>query len=667
MRPAGPSRRTAGDTSCPARSGGSTSAGAMRRGTGECCESTAGTSRIGVASSSPEAPADIGRRIAAAPRWGLPETDGGVTVPWLALVVGRDGPLRLLEGRGAGGRDGSLVFGAAGASFSAHARWSAPDALRGRDVELSVTCIAPGRTDASIGVALELAGTPMPWILIPGLFYGENRPSDCRRLYPRWALGPNDPERFVSDRWAFRSDRAATPVVIASDGHWTAAIATDETSELGQTGLAFAADGTTTGIGLFAPYHEQPVAYDGSETPLPGRATFHRFEPGESRTFRYRVYTAGPERQAFAPILRDLHARMSARWALRPWVGLETAAGLAAEGLVRWHWSSRDGAILETAAFERESDRPGGERADGAGDRAAMHVAWLSGIPTAYALLLHGRRTAADEPLAVGQRVIDEIAGHLAPGGSFWGQWTRTGGWGKGWTPGPNAVHARTLGEAATFLERAVRLEGGFNQHHETWTAALRSNLDFAAACQRDDGALGSAYDGRSGDVLAWTGAAGLAWVPALTEAARRLEVPRWLEAARAAGAYYGRFVEAAFIHGAPEDIDLAPSSEDGYVAVKAYVALMESATDEDERARWRDLARRSADWMLTFRYAYDVAFPDTTLLGTYRYSSRGADQASPANQHLHVYGLICTPELVRLARALGDPWYATRAGEHLA
>src|SRR3954469_5008192 len=130
MRPAGPSRRTAGDTSCPATSGGSTSAGAMRRGTGECCESTAGTSRIRVASSSPEAPADIGRGIAAAPRWGLPGTDGRVTPPWLALIVGRDGPLDLLEARGTVERDGSLVFDAAGASFSAHARWSAPDALR---------------------------------------------------------------------------------------------------------------------------------------------------------------------------------------------------------------------------------------------------------------------------------------------------------------------------------------------------------------------------------------------------------------------------------------------------------------------------------------------------------------------------------------------------------
>jgi hypothetical protein len=70
---------------------------------------------------------------------------------------------------------------------------------------------------------------------------------------------------------------------------------------------------------------------------------------------------------------------------------------------------------------------------------------------------------------------------------------------------------------------------------------------------------------------------------------------------------------------------------------------------------------------MLTFRFAYDVAFEPTTLLGRYEYASRGMDLASPANQHLHAYGLICTPELVRLGVALNDPWYGVRAAEHLA
>jgi L-aminopeptidase/D-esterase-like protein len=89
---------------------------------------------------------------------------------------------------------------------------------------------------------------------------------------------------------------------------------------------------------------------------------------------------------------------------------------------------------------------------------------------------------------------------------------------------------------------------------------------------------------------------------------------------------------------------------------VMAYVAI------ED----W-ETARRAANWMLTFRYTYDVAFPARTPLGAYGFRTRGADQASPANQHLHAFGLICLPEMVALARRTGDAYYLERTRENLA
>jgi hypothetical protein len=71
--------------------------------------------------------------------------------------------------------------------------------------------------------------------------------------------------------------------------------------------------------------------------------------------------------------------------------------------------------------------------------------------------------------------------------------------------------------------------------------------------------------------------------------------------------------------------------------------------------------ARRAADWTLTFRYSYDVDFAPETTLGAYGFRSAGADQASPANQHLHNFGLICFPEMLRL----GEP-YRTSSLQHL-
>ncbi|HWH06055.1 MAG TPA: hypothetical protein VNT23_06435, partial [Gaiellaceae bacterium] len=232
--------------------------------------------------------------------------------------------------------------------------------------------------------------------------------------------------------------------------------------------------------------------------------------------------------------------------------------------------------------------------------------------------------------------VLDHVAGSLTPGGTFWPQWTRSRGWQWGWHPDHDRAHARTLADAALFMLRA----GG------RWDEAARANVAVALRTQRDDGALPAAHSIATGDAVDWEGTAGMAWVPALVEAG-------YEEEARAAGAYYARFDTW---YGAPEDVDLAPTSEDGYAAVMAFVAL------ED----W-ETARRAADWMLTFRYSYDVAFDPESPLGRHGFRTRGGDQASAANQHLHAFGLICVPEMLRLARASGDDRYAETTRENLA
>lgn len=375
-----------------------------------------------------------------------------------------------------------------------------------------------------------------------------------------------------------------------------------------------------------------------------------RFRPRSACTCSARTGTRTPTCSATSTRAR---CRLRAR---SPGVSGEHAADLAAWGLHRWHYRSDPPVLLETAAFDREAL---GER----GDRKAMHVSWVSGAPHAYALLRHGRRRGAERYVAAAASVLDHIAENLAPGGTFWGQWTASEGWRNGWHPDRSRLHARTLGDATLFLLRAAVDEAAAGQERPAWEAAVRSNLDVACVSQRRDGALGAAHHAQTGEVLSWEGTAGLAWVAPLAEAAVALAEPRYLDAARRAGSYFGRFVEAEFLYGAPEDVDLAPTSEDGYVAVVAYVALHE----RDGAAKWLATARRAADWMLTFRYTYDVSFSPHTLLGKYGFRTRGADQASPANQHLHAFGLICLPELVRLARSTGDPYYLESARENFA
>jgi hypothetical protein len=446
---------------------------------------------------------------------------------------------------------------------------------------------------------------------VPGVFYGENRFDGCTRLYPRFT--PHvDIDRMESNSWSFRADRCATPGVFARGG----GLATTELSPLGQSGVGFAYTDGRPVIWLDFPYREEPLRYDGSETPALPDVQTYRWRPGETVEIEFEQLD-GDWRRA----LRRLSG--SEPQSPAAWVSLEKAAELAAWGLYRWHYRPDPPRLLETVGFDRD------------GERDAMHVSWVSGAPYAYALLRHGQRVGNDDYVRAAGSVLDHIAGNLTPGGTFWAQWTAQRGWTTGWHPDHSRLHARTLADATLFMLRA----GG------RWEAAARSNVEVALRTQREDGALPAAHHVDTGSAVAWEGTAGLAWIPALVEAGHAEEAKR-------AGDYYKRF---DVFYGAPEDVDLAPTSEDGYAAVMAYVAL------EDWEA-----ARRAADWMLTFRYTYDVAFSEHTLLGHYGFRTRGADQASPPNQHLHAFGLICLPEMVRLARALGDEYYLDRTRENL-
>jgi hypothetical protein len=480
--------------------------------------------------------------------------------------------------------------------------------------DATVTYDGAEPVEAGIRVELELPATEDPQWLVPGVFYGENRAANCTRIYPRFA-GAVDVARMESDSWSFRADRCATPAVFARGG----GLVTTETSPLGQSGVGFSLRDGVPRIWLDFPYREEPIRYDGSNTPAAPDVQTHTWQPGETVSLAF---------EETADATAALRGRIGA-FEDPGWVSIDGAAELAAWGLFRWHYKPDPPRLMETAAFDRDAFGR-------TGDRDNMHVSWVSGAPYAYALLRHGRRVGNRDYVAAAEGVLDHIAENLTPGGTYWAQWTHERGWTTGWHPDRERLHARTLADAALFMLRA----GG------RWEQSARSNVAVAVRTQREDGALPAAHHVETGDAVSWEGTAGISWIPALVEAGE-------LEAARRAGAYYRQF-DAWW--GAPEDVDLAPTSEDGYAAVMAFVAL------ED----W-ETAKRAADWTLTFRYTYDVEFPPHSILAKYGFRSRGADQASPANQHLHAFGLVCLPEMVRLARATGDHHYLQTTRENLA
>ena len=578
----------------------------------------------------------------------ISEQRASAVMPVLATVLLPDGSrLEIGAERFAETDDGARLEGAGG-GFGAVATWRRV----GPHWELELRLHAQRDADAAIRVEAHVAGAgPERW-LIPGCFYGESGIPGNRVLVPRWDPNGGDPGQLVSDAWSFRADRSALPAVMAWTDETFAALSCDETGPLGPQGIGFRGTQDATTIWIDAPFREEPISYADAGVAAPPQRRFHTWRAGDEATLRLGVAVEAPDPHAYAPFARAMHATRSAANPLNPWVSVDEAADLAAQGLLRWHYDPERRILVETAAFDRE--------AAASLDRRNMHVAWVSGAPSAHALLLHGHRAGDEAAVTAATSVLDVIASGLAPCGTFWGEWREGAGWVAGWNGNPDALHARTLGEATLFMLRALRSEP---VPHPSWEAAARSNLRFVVAHQRDDGNLGAYYHAHSGEVLDWSGAAGLPWVAALTEAAAQFGEPLLLSAAQRAGGYYARFVEDELIYGAPEDVHLTPSSEDGYNAVMAYMALHAAMGGY----RWLDLARRAADWSLTFRYAYNVAFTEETILGRYDFRTRGGDVASPSNQHIHAYGLICLPEMLELSDASGDPHYRALAAENLA
>ncbi len=349
-----------------------------------------------------------------------------------------------------------------------------------------------------------------------------------------------------------------------------------------------------------------------------------------------------PGSTGFDTILREVYDRDRLSNPLQPWLTPDAAAQLAAEGLLRWHYREAEAVLVETADFA--PPHAGRER---------MHVAWLSGAPTAYALLAHGLATGDGRAAAAGAAVLDTIAAGLAPCGAFWGQWTPEG-WRAGWNGRPGRLHARTAAEATLFMLRAARLDP-----RPSWCRAVDSNLDFAMRSQSAAGEFPLYFDAETGRAESMGASAGMAWIPALAEAggARRLR------AAERAGEHYASFVREGLLFGAPEDVTDTPTSEDAYCALMAYVALAEATRD----SAWLEPARHAAAWTFTWRWSHNLRFAPGTALAEHDFKSRGADLASPVNQHLHSYGLVCLPELLRLWRHTGDGHYLDRARDHLA
>ncbi len=532
-------------------------------------------------------------------------------------------------------------------------------------------------------IAFRVPDSGVPRWMVPAMFYKHNRPESCVRRYPRYAFEGGNPNEFVSNYWAFRSDRSSCPSVFCWTDNLTTCLATREPFSHGDSGVGFRGDSSGTFLMLNYPYVEEPVKYSFiREDANAPEALDVTVMPREAVQIAFSTMVDERDIHAYDGLIRDIYNASEDE--TNPWVSMEEAEELLAYGLHRWHYDPEQKALYETCAFDKYFGKGAGQV-----DRPHMHVAWVSGAPYAFALWKYGERVQNTDYTEAGLMVLNKIADEgISPCGLFYPEWTQENGWGTGWNPKPEWIQARTVSEATWFYFQALEyakgtpvgarlvppaevsqaaqgtpLQGGGAAAHPNWAEAAKKNLEFALKVQREDGNFGSYYNINSGQCEEWDGAGGIMWIPALLAGAKYSGNTAYRDAAIKAGEYYKRFIEDEYIYGAPEDVHLTPTSEDAYNALIACVHLYEATQDE----KWLELAQYAADLVATFRWTYNTQFADDTILGKYDFRTLGADIASPSNNHLHNYGLICHPELLRLWQYTGDTYYLSRAADHLA
>lgn len=571
--------------------------------------------------------------------------------------------------------------------------------------DLTLTSGADGFRGA-LSLVLSLPDGQEPWFLFPGFFLGNGRAADGQQRWP--CLGPKeDPEQFASPWWDFALDRGAYPVLLAHDGSRWRGLDWSPHYDLDTEGSASTWGDSEPQVGcgltwqdgqgelrLNIPADEGPRRHARNRHHGPTARTLE-LPPGTTIRLTVGCWDRPGARAGSGAILHQVRQELAPSHPAADLPLDAVLADAACHGLLAWHWIDDPGYFVYTAAYDRSAEFNANNK--------RMTLGWhfealgfVGGFPVAFGLLWHALRSGHDQARTVAERCLTRWCRDGATEWGFFrtsyhpgkartanGAFANPAGTGaanqdpSGDTPfygscwlggGQRLVHARTTADASLYLARCLDLLGSGHNQHGSWRAVLRRSLEAALEVQDAQGRFGQHYDVVARTVARAEGSGGLLWIPALHHAhdlfADDPDFQARLRSALArAGDGYAPDVHGGWIVGAPEDVDLAPTSEDGYNAVMAYAALHRRFRDP----RWLDLLRLSCDWTLAWRKAYNVRFPSRNVLGAFDFRTVGGDFASSHNNHLHVYGCNCLADFVHLARTVDEPSYAERAREHFA
>lgn len=548
----------------------------------------------------------------------------------------------------------------------------------------------------------------VPWFLFPGFFYGQGR-TDASLAYP--ALGKGADE-WTAESWDFALDRGAYPVLLARQGNrWTGVdwhphyvlLDDDGTpldagpAEWGETepqvGCGFSWGDSGGELRLNVPANESPRRHARN---IHDSATNKQLWLGPKQVVEVSVkrWAFDGDAHAYQPVLEAVYADLSEDHHAPDPEPDGVLAESAAAGILNWHWIDDPGYMVYTAAYDRSAEF----NANNKGVSLGWHfesLGFVGGFPVIFGLAWQAERQGNEQAAEVARRLAKRFCTEAVSDWGFFrtsyhpgrahtanGDLANPAGLGRRnqdasgdtpfygacWQGDQEYAHARTTADASLYLARYIGLIDDDDPDRELFLSSLRQSLEAALNVQDDSGRFGQMYDLEKRQVVKREGAGGLLWITAMHHAEPLFDADpafqeRLLSAMNLAGAGYAPDVEAEYICGAPEDVSLAPTSEDGYNAIMAYAALFERTEDPAILELWQ----RATDWSLTWRKAYNVQFPKKNILGAGDFRCVGGDFASSNNNHLHVYGCNCLADLHRLAHVTGKEFYAKRADDHFA
>lgn len=560
------------------------------------------------------------------------------------------------------------------------------------------------------------AGMRRPWILLPGMLYGENRrvgPGIREDSYPRFDPAADHPARMTSNTWDFAADRLSHTLVFAFEqGQCFALIARPHVT-LGddsvsddwepQVSMGFSCNGQGGEARITFPACELPFTYADSTQ---SRPTIRRvvIPPGAAVSGEaWRMDFTGI-RHDYQRVLEFFYRAVGEAEQAAEAADPEGLMRDAVHGLVDWHYNEPRNYFVYTRCFDRVSEQIANHKGVSL-EWHQMNTGFVSGFQTCWALSVAANSLRDERAREVSHRVADRICMEgISPSGLFWADFRpgiveeRNGTfpnpispdgqdhWGSGWWKEQGCIHARTIADANYGLANLILSERqGWCRAGSPlpavpvaadkglaalpslalWERTLRGNLEAILRLQLPNGSYGAVYDAVEGRMRREQGCGGLLWIPAIVAACEVFEADpafvRRLEASiRRAADAYAADVEAEYIWGAPEDND-SPTSEDGLNAVLAYGDLYRRFHDP----RHLRLMRLAADWTLSFRKAFNGRFHPKTLIGAYDLRSKGGDYASVSNNHLHIFEVLMTSHLRDLSRWTGCDYYRQRAEDH--